>query len=357
MRALAVLLTFVAGGAVAATGFWLGKETGGDGPAMPMTEGELTKQLTAMSARVEDLEARVDLIARSNAVAAVRDDVRASEVRAAGATPAAASSDPGAPAGGNANANGSNRFAGFEEMRKLRDAPDDATRLALARQMLKEDNPMAVMSALRVLADLAPKEAMALVDQMVAKAGDPNDPNSWQVDRAIATLTDGKGATGLGTDLDAKLREWYSRGDADLKRTTARSLESRGDAGPMQQLVASYRSDLGSADMGKRTRAVDNLGRTRSKEAVPSLVPMLADDSPEVRLGALDALRRTGTDAAIASVQPLLNDPVAAVRDRATRTIESLRRGEREPDFRGGDFRGFDFRGGFSPEGGRRGSN
>src|SRR5262245_58622235 len=127
MRAVAVVLTFLAGGAVAATGFWIGKEAGGDGPELPMTDRELTKQLTSMVARVEDLESRVDSIARSNAVAAVRDDVRASEARAAGGAPAAASSEPGAPgAGGNANANGSNRFAGFEEMRKLRDAPDDA---------------------------------------------------------------------------------------------------------------------------------------------------------------------------------------------------------------------------------------
>src|SRR5262249_38902676 len=158
---------------------------------------------------------------------------------------------------------------------------------------LKDDNPFTAMSALRVLADLAPKEAMAAVDKMIAEGGGPNDPNGWQADRAIAALGDGKGATAPGTDLDAKLREWYSRGDADRKRTTARSLETRGDAGPMQQLVAGYRADLGNSDLGTRTRAVDNLGRTRSKEAVPALVPMLADDNPEVRLGALDALRRT----------------------------------------------------------------
>jgi hypothetical protein len=219
---------------------------------------------------------------------------------------------------------------------------------------------MTKMTALRVVADLAPKEALATVDKWVA-AEAKGDMSAWQVDRAIATLADSKGAAELGTDLDAKLNAWYQSGADDLKRSTARSLESRGQPGPMQSLVASYRGDLGNADVGVRTRAVDLLGNTRSPQAVAVLTPMLSDSSEEVKLTTLDALRRTGSVSVIDQLLPLLNDPVAAVRDRATRTIESLRRGDQQQQtdwtgFGAGGFGGRGTRGGGAP-GGRRGSN
>jgi hypothetical protein len=360
MRALAPALAFLAGSGVAASAFWVGRSP----ESAPIQVGG-SKTTSELVARIEDLEARLDEIARSAPAAArVSEPAPATSTSGtSGASGARSSTDPAAGAPGAtpaaASAGDLGRFANLDELRKLRDAPDDETRLKVARELLKSENPMASMAALRVLADLAPKEALAAIDGWVA-ANSKGDGAAWQVERALAMLVDSKGAATLGTDLDAKLRDWYRVGDEDLKRATARDLESRGDSAPMQQLVAGYRGALGNADVGARVRAVESLGRTRSKEAVPALVPMLSDGSDEVRLGALDALRRTGNEAAIEKVTPLLNDPVAAVRDRATRTIESLRRGEREPDWRGGDFRGGDFRGGGFPQqggGGRRGNN
>jgi HEAT repeat protein len=367
MRRTLPAIAFLAGAALAASAFFVGSELSTPtAPQLSTSTPSLADESRELVARIEDLEARLDALSRTAPPAAVRSDETRAPDRSEPAQPVTAGAGPAAatPFGP-----GADRAAGMEQLRRLRDAPDDATRLEIARTLLKDENPMAAMSALRVLADLAPKEALATVDSWVA-AGQKGDMNPWQVERAIATLVGGQGAAALGTDLDSKLRDWYSRGEEELKRTTARSLESRGDSGPMQQLVAGYRSDLGNADVGRRTRAIESLGRTRSREAVPALVPMLADPSDEVRLGALDALRRTGSETVIDQIRPLLDDPVAAVRDRATRTIESLRRGEREPDFRGdfrggefrgdfrgGDFRGGDFRGGFPFDGGRRGSN
>ncbi len=359
MRAVVAVLSFVAGAAVAASAFWVGRESGG-GETLPLAPSG-RNAVADLVPRIEDLEARIETLSRSLSATVVRSEDKA-PVAAGAASPqtnAAGPGVPGAPTGA-AGGPGADRFGGFDEIRKLREAPDDETRLKLAREILKSDNPMLAMTALRTLADLAPKEALATIDGWVASGANGQQPG-WQVERALATLLESKGAALLATDLDAKMREWYQRGDDDLKRTTARSLENRGDAAPMQQLVASYRGDLGNSDIGKRTRAVESLGRTRSKEAVPSLLPLLSDTSDEVRLGALDALRRTGNEAVIEKVRPLLDDPIAAVRDRATRTIESLRRGEQNQDwggFRGGDFRGGDPRGGGFPfDGGRRGSN
>jgi|SRR5688572_1369193 len=354
MKSFVPAITFAVGAGLSAATFWIGHELAAAGPAIPMV-GEDMQELRSIVARIEDMEMRLDSMARASMSAVVRNDDPMTARLAPTGDPRGASPNDAAARD---PAQGGGSPGGFDDLRKLREAPDDATKLALARELMKDDsNPMALMSALRVLADLQPKEAVAEVDEWVA-ASLRGDLPSWQAERGIAALLESKGAEKLGTDLDAKLRDWYARGDDDLKRSTARSLEGRGDAGPMQQLVASYRGDLGNGDVGTRTRSVEKLGRTRSKEAVPALVPMLSDSSDEVRLGALDAIRRTGNESAIDQVRPLLDDPVAAVRDRATRTIESLRRGEREQDWRGdrGDFRGGDFRGGFS-DGGRRGSN
>src|SRR5262245_56774205 len=144
------------------------------------------------------------------------------------------------------------------------------------------------------------------------------------------------------------MRRYFRDGDESVKVSAARALEKEGDGGPMQQLVASLSTDLGNADVGRRSASIEALAQTRSPLAQPLLLPLLSDGSDEIRLRTLDALRRTGDATAIEKVLPLLNDPLAAVRDRATRTIESLRRGESGDGRRDGG--GFNF-------GRRRGSN
>jgi uncharacterized membrane protein YgcG len=210
------------------------------------------------------------------------------------------------------------------------------------------------MGALRILADLAPKEALALVDKWFAQSL-KGDLSGWQVDRALATVADGKGASQIAGDLKESLRKYFRDGSEAVKVSAARALEKEGDAGPMQQLVANLSADLGNADVGRRSASINSLAQTRSPLATPLLLPLLSDGNDEVRLRTLDALRRTGDSTSIEKILPLLNDPIAAVRDRATRTIESLRRGESNPDARGGGGGGGGG-GGFN-FGGRRGSN
>jgi HEAT repeat protein len=324
-----------AAGLLVAAGFAAHGALDGRAPVGGEGDGALARQLAAVEQRVLDLAARLDALEPAAAA-----PVRAKEP--AGAREAARVAAPDgstAPdAGGDANgvrSAGRRRDFGGDEIRRLRGAKDDDARLAIARELAASENPVVAMEALRVLADLAPKEALALVDAWIVKSRDGQLPG-WQVERALVALADGKGAAQIGAELGDALHRYYRDGDPNMQLTAARTLERRGDAGPMQQLVARLGSDLGNSDVDRRAKSVDALAQTRSRSAEPLLLPLLADPSDEIRLRTLDALRRTGDASTIEKLLPLLNDPVAAVRDRATRAIESLRRGDGQVDGQGG---------------------
>jgi len=84
-------------------------------------------------------------------------------------------------------------------------------------------------------------------------------------------------------------------------------------------------TDLGSADVGTRSRAIASLGSSRSKLAADYLLPMLSDVDSEVRLRTLEALRDCGDERAADAVRSLLDDSVAAVRERASGVLARLR--------------------------------
>lgn len=343
---MAVATGAVAGAVLVAAGFALHGAFEAGAPAGGGDDGRgLARQLGEVEQRVSDLAARLDSLepmAGAGPLRAEEPAVPRIAARDAGATGVEGAADVALDANGR-RAGGRRRDAGFDELRRLRDAPDDAARLAAARELATSDNPMVALESLRVLSDLAPKEALALVDAWVAKEK-KGDLSGWQVERALAALADGKGAAEIGAELTEALRRWYRDGDPALQLTAARALDRRGDSGAMQHLVAQLGSDLGNSDVDRRAKSIDALAQTRSHLAAPLLLPLLADPSDEVRLRTLDALRRTGDAATIEKILPLLNDPVAAVRDRATRAIESLRRGEGQDDRRGGG----------NPFGGRR---
>lgn len=351
-RVAPVILVAATAAALLATGFGAQYVLTERAPAAGSSgDASLSRAIVELERRVDDLAARLDDVDRRVAPAVVRTEEktgRHAEPRPPGGGEegdvASAANGAGGRSGGGRRGPGP---GSFDELRRLADAADDVERLKIARELATSADPAVAMGALRVLADLAPKEALALVDQWFAKSG-KGDLSSWQVDRALATLADGKGAAQIASDLKEALRRYFRDGDDSVKLSSARALEKEGDHGPMQQLVASLSTDLGNADVGRRAASIESLAQTRSTLATPLLLPLLADGSDEIRLRTLDALRRTGDESSIAKILPLLNDPVAAVRDRATRTIESLRRGDSNPSPRGGG--GFNF-------GRRRGSN
>lgn len=350
-RVAASLLVAVTAATLLAAGYGAERLLDERGSSVALDAPTLERRIGELEKRIADLTARLDDVDRRAAPAVVRTEDPAGR-RATARSPGGAADDDAAAsvatvAGGNPGRG--RRGAGFDELRRLRDAPDDAERLKIARELAGSADPTVAMGALRVLADLAPKEALALVDQWFAQ-NQKDGLSSWQVDRALATLADGKGAGQIAGDLKDALRRYFRDGDDSVKVSAARALEKEGDSAAMQQLVASLSADLGNADVSRRTASIDALSQTRSRLATPLLLPLLTDGNEEVRLQTLDALRRTGDASSIEKILPLLNDPVAAVRDRATRTIESLRRGNSNQGGRGGGPNLF-----FG--GGRRGSN
>ena len=348
-RVAPALLVAATVAALVAAGFGAQYLLADHGPSLALDTGALEHRIAELERQLADLTARLDDADHRVAPAVVRTEDTTGR-RTAPRPPGGG--DDGEVAGvatatGGRN-RGGRRGTGLDELRRLDDAADDTERLKIARELATSADPTVAMGALRVLADLAPKEALALVDQWFAQS-QKGDLSSWQVDRALAALADGKGAEQIAGDLKDALRRYFRDGGDAVKVSAARALEKEGDSGAMQQLVASLSADLGNADVGRRSASIEALAQTRSRLALPLLLPLLSDGSDEVRLRTLDALRRTGDATSIEKVLPLLNDPVAAVRDRATRTIESLRRGDSNPGARGG---GFNF--GF---GGRRGPN
>jgi hypothetical protein len=195
-------------------------------------------------------------------------------------------------AAGEAGVRRSERAAVRSNLARLAGAAPEE-RLAVARELAESDNPVEQLAGARVLAELAPAEAYGLVDGWLAEA------------------------------LAGTRGEWFVV-DA------ARALEEHGDPRCMQRWVDSLKPGLASDDVGDRRRAIFKLGTTRSASVTPLLASELKDADAELRLAALDALRTSGDATAIAAVTPLLDDPVGAVRDRATRTLDALRRREQE---------------------------
>jgi hypothetical protein len=292
---------------------------------------QLVAQLGQVQERLDRLEKSA--IARSEVSEPI--DVRVAEGEPSAGSELAASEDS-TDEGDRREGWGRGGFGrGDREVQELfAGAGTDSERLALAQELLQDDNPMVRYAALRTLAELSPAEAVTGVEELVASVGEDRRAG-WVASRAISLLGEVEGVA-----VDSTLYRIYDSADEDLRMSAARALEEQGDAGLMRQEVASVTSDLGSDDGGLRARAVDQLAATRSPLAVPHLLPMLSDSNSEVRLRTLDALRRTGDESQIETIKALLDDPVAHVRERAARTMESLREGDDQDDDRGrrGDF-------------------
>ena len=233
---------------------------------------------------------------------------------------------------------GGRGFMGMgDDARKLRELEDPAERLALALKILEDGDPFSATEAIRTLLELDPPKGWAAVQERVLAMGDEDRRTSWMTTRMIGELGNLEGYSAT-----SELVAMYDSESEDVRLAAARALEKQGDASLMQRELASYTAALGSSDVRERLGAIEDIGNTRSASAAPLLLPYLGDGDSETRIRALEALGRAGDDSYIKSVEALLDDPVAAVRDRAVRTIESLRTPISERSFRGdrGGFRG-----------------
>ena len=297
-------------------------------------------RVAALTLEMERLEQRLEASASgAPADRAVRDDPGGADpfmeqlVRMLEADPedAAELAPPGPSAAAPPERRGRGRFA--DMMRVLEG--DREARLQAARQLRHAPGPGRLLSA-RTLLELEPEEGIELVQELVDAAG-PDRRSQRVASGAIQMLAEVD-----SPEVDRLLYDYYEGESALLTRVAARALETRGDSAPMTRLVTSMSAQLSSPDGGVRIRTAQELGRTRSPVATPSLLALLADSNSEVRLRAAEALGRTGDASAIAALTPLLDDPIAGVRDSAQRSLDDLRNPQPERERFGFRFlRGF----------------
>ena len=210
----------------------------------------------------------------------------------------------------------------MERIRKLRRGEDPSERLALAREVLAEDqtSPM-TLHALEAIAELEPESAAEELRRLIERGGE--DLRARGV-AASAIRMLGRYEDALDSE---SLAAFYELGENDVKLAVASTLEARGDSSLSVRYQEACAERLTSDDDRVRAEAVRNLSATRSDAATNLILPLLSDDSEEVRMEALRAVAQGRRDPGVLDeLRPLLDDPSERVSRTASRIVESLER-------------------------------
>ena len=210
------------------------------------------------------------------------------------------------------------RGRGMEIAERLRDpnVPREE-KLAEARDLLDSPFAPARLMGLGTMVRLGDEAALEEITEFVASAGE----DRWSqrmVQGAIGMLAEVPGA-------DPVLYDYFESDDQDIRLRAASTLELRGDAGPLEEVVSDFRDQLTDEDGGVRSRAVQALGRTGSSAIIPALEDAMGDDNSEVRMRVARAFGSTGDEVATVYLEVMLNDSVAEVRDSAAEALDEIR--------------------------------
>lgn len=193
---------------------------------------------------------------------------------------------------------------------------DPEVRRARASSLLVSPMASARFIGIRTLAELGDPDVIDAVGEFVDVPG---------VDKRMAAAAVDLLGNIEGASVDARLYEYLNNENRQVQVAAARQLEVHGDNNPMAQIVDEISVSLADDDSGVRSRAAQELGRTKSARAVGPLAAALRDDSSEVRLRSAQSLGMTGSLNAIAALTAALEDPVAAVRSAADRSLDRIR--------------------------------
>lgn len=124
--------------------------------------------------------------------------------------------------------------------------------------------------------------------------------------RALAPHPSGEGEA--ARQLLARLGQGGPEGAAQAAEDRARELSSR----------------LGSEEGGSKTLALREIARIGSTTALPQILPLLKDPSPDTRAAAAEALGRLRASEAVPSLQQALTDPASEVRGAAAIALHRM---------------------------------
>lgn len=193
---------------------------------------------------------------------------------------------------------------------------DPEVRRARASSLLAAPTASARFIGIRTLAELGDPDVVDAVREFVELPG---------VDQRMAAAAVDLLGNVEGASATARLYEYLHNENRQVQVAAARQLEAYGDNNPMAQIVDEIGMSLANDDSGVRSRAAQELGRTRSARAVGPLAAALRDESSEVRLRSAQGLGMTGSSSAIPALTAALDDPVAAVRAAADHSLERIR--------------------------------
>lgn len=313
-RALALLLVIVP--LAGLMGFLVGSsrtESAGPGAAQPAVSPSAA---TAPAAAPSETRAPSRRAAHEEAVEA------ASVVADPGVSRHPSGAAPAAP--GSARELGPDPGRWRDVMHRLQRGQDDATRLSAARELMDSEAPASVqMRALDVLAELDPASVAGELQRLAADApGDPRD------DAAVVMAIQAVGRR-VNAVSACDLQLLFETGSREVQLAATAALALRGDESLSLRLQEERLGDLAHADARVRVATVRELSRLGGSTSL--LLPLLADDSGDVRLAVLNAVQRSGDPSALAYIRPLMDDPSEPVRRSAARMVDVMeRRLERE---------------------------
>jgi len=207
-------------------------------------------------------------------------------------------------------------------LRELRRGEDPVARLALAREILAEDDagPL-IVHALQTLAELDPTSAADEVRRRIDLEG-ARPGGDGMMAMVIGMISANEEALS-----SADLSGFYEQGDRNVQLAAAQAMRARGDESLAQRFQDQCKVDLASDDALVRADALRQLTSSRSEGSVPLILPLLGDPDEQVRMQALRSLSQTRpTPEVLENIRGLLDDPSETVQRSAQRMLVNLER-------------------------------
>jgi HEAT repeat protein len=177
------------------------------------------------------------------------------------------------------------------------------------------DDPAVRAEAAQAFADLASPDAVpSIVDVVTSHPGDSMLDAVGQV------------LNGIGESAATRLVQLIQAGQSEGSVVAVALLGRMGDQyglAALQHLIAESSGDA-RADMTTRSLAALSLGNLGSSAAIDTVVTLLDDPTPPVRLAAAMALENHPDPRAADALRRLTSDDDPAVRDQATKALAAL---------------------------------
>jgi len=199
--------------------------------------------------------------------------------------------------------------------------------LELAALLLTVPDPRLTQRVMQALAKSMPEALLALVDGWVGVAADAAPPVA-QIEAALKAMGGLPRAQAEALGVAEALDRWYAAGEKKTAVAAARALEQQGDPRLVQDWIRRLGPELADAAPRERARAVADLGATRSRLALPGLLPRLADPDAGVRRAAVDALCRLDRTLMTAALVEMAGSSESGLEALARHALSEVERAE-----------------------------